>query len=361
MIAAIFILSFILSLIPNAFGSPMGYDYDRNNLIYAYRNAKNLYQRQLLDESFQPLFVKIQSALAAFVVEEFRRNPLELFNLVREEGSFQFVHFVIGVLNSAFILEINTLWIWEEHLRRVVCKGFFRRSKDLMNFVVRRKDWPENKEILAALLLIQRQYLYQLKPRERTLQKVRQWIEEYEIILRSFDPSNLDGFLRLFEKFQAIANNYERKVIFEFDLRDFPIFKSFKLFKLYCFHFYKYNWDKLDIFTLPPKFVCMISLGFSRRGAFDFLLNPNGGYLIDFQVFIREFKKIKKAFEAESQTRILITDITSQRFSEFYTFLCSCLDSNVNICNFKQKEFWFLEVILHVLPIFRNLKVIITK
>src|SRR5690242_11584402 len=99
----------------------------------------------------------------------------------------------------------------------------------------------------------------------------------------------------------------------------------------------------------------MIS-GFSRRIAFDFLIDPTAGYLIDFQVFVSEFKKIKKTFESLSQTRILITDISFQKFSEFYIFLCTCIDSKDNIYNFTQKELWFLKTILHVIPIFRKFK-----
>jgi hypothetical protein len=259
-------------------------------------------------------------------------------------------HVVVGIVLSFLSSACESIVGWQRGASSI--KFFFKRTKDLMHLICKGEDWEKAKEVLSIFLSIQRQFLSPHPESDDTMLLAKWWVEEYEFILNSFEPNDLDAFLRLFRELQSKAIEYKGQKPNDINLK-FPISKLFNLFKLYCHYFYHVHWEKLaDVANFPPKLLYLICIRFSRGYIFKFLWDINKGNPTDFFIFNDDISKIKKIYEKKFNHGRYILCETYRASSEASKFLVSIKTNNS--FGLGERQLWIIDAILYVLPIFKS-------
>lgn len=331
------LLSWLLLL-----GSNLGCDVTGDQLVHSHRSFAVRFLSWRSGYSLERLPLNSHHLLVELVRQYYPKNLAALFKIIQEKGSIQVAHFIVLVIK--FNLHIMDMWI--EHLDSdMVNTKFFKRSKKLISFLFKQKDWSGFREAIFTLISIQRQYLYYLKQDTNKLETVEEWIKGYEFIYHSFDPSDSYLFLNLYHSLRMMALKYNG-VIPKFDPPKSYILNSLKLFKVYKHHFYE--WEKLDIYTLEPELLYLLLLDqFPKQKIFDFLANPKISPP-HFCEYSFDFLGIIKSFEMKTALSIKITTDSFQRNSFLYQFMKGSV-KNGDVYNFERKKFQYLEALLYVI------------
>jgi hypothetical protein len=332
----------------------------RNNLIYSCR--------RIIDQNLKVIiFDKPSASQMAHLIQFYENDPIALLNIVRWNGNRQVSCFIIGILTLKPPVDFSYWDIYKIYSNISLPKFFFQKCRILMNRVCKRRDWAKAKEILEILLSIQRQYLYHLEASD--LARAKRWINEYESILHTFDPSDMDAFLRLFRQIQSIAiscyGNFSAKFFY---------LKLINRFKIFRYHALNRYWKKLNVNSCPPKLLYLIVHDFNGLKIFNFLYKSSI-HLFYIIPKAKSFKRIIADYEALNDTRV-DTRRRLQFLKEFCKYLHSYTKKDETPLKFQQrklikeklriivngkgaknfgwltkKQHWFMEVVLRTLSI----------
>jgi hypothetical protein len=328
------------------FGSKIEYDMTGNQLVYLYRQSKDLYSIRVRDESFKNVFSDFYHKLGDFMKQKFRENPTLLFQIIRENGNFQAAYFV--VLALSFDMYITDMYDEIANTNFASTK-FFERSKSLVVHLLRQKDWPAYKEAFAIFLSIQRQYLVHLKPNREKWEKVGDWISSYEFVYQSYDPSDRNAFHSLFYNLQSIAKRFKGKIPKSKPNR-FYVLNLLRLFEAYRNYSFIHDWENLNVKEIDASLLCLILLAeFPKSRIFEFLINPKVS-ASDFGNFSFEFAKVVATYEVKARTLFFTSSSSFHHSTRFYKYLQSVNCGNTY--NFEGKRLWFIKTLLHLISVF---------
>jgi hypothetical protein len=331
------------------------YPYDLDSLAFWWREVDKLYSRESASKPFSGPFIESYNQLVTFLNDIFMERPKDLFEAVRESQNLPMVNFVITAQSRGCMpLKLGQSYF---HLsEQFVChkdsyETFFESLKKLMWLVVKKKDWTKNKEILAVLLSIKRQYFYRLKLPEDLKQKVKLWIEEYEIIYNYFDPDNLNIPLQLFRGIQKLATENDEAIHKE--KYKFPLLKWLKLWALYNYHLYHHKWRSLPLDEIPPKFLFLCIFNLRPRYVLKFLKNATCGSLRNF-FFNRHFLNVRQTYEIDTGNMVYFLNNPFTRTTQFYKFMRRCVKDDSNPCDLEEKEIWITKAALQIATTFND-------
>jgi hypothetical protein len=227
---------------------------------------------------------------------------------------------------------------------------FFKKSKILMNILLKERDWQRFKGALSVLLLIQGKYLHLLRSDKNKLALITERVRNYEFITNSFDLSNMDPFINLFYYLQMLAKRYLGKIP-KSEPHKSQIQNLLRLFKFYKFHYNSYHWETLKVQTLDPTILSLILLdNIPREKIFDFLANPQVSPLYFNCSYSSNFKEIVETFFLKAICFDMVVDANSfQMNSYFYYLLEKSIKKNRNIFDLEPKNLWFIKSFLYIL------------
>jgi hypothetical protein len=340
---------FILLLISGISCSSLDFEINSENLYHSFRTVARLYSMKQNDPSFNFLFFNSVNKLISFIDGHREKELTKLFTMVREIGKFYLSNFVILMVSIGCpqVMPWERETGWKEIIQDDPF-NLFLRSKRVMNFLIKKEDWTNTKETLQALLLIQRQFLHLLKGDEIKYQRAKLWIEEFEIIYYSFEPGNLNRLIRLFYKIESLSHKYD---IPDFkDRSKFPILKSIKLFKVYCYQYYHRDWARIkDVKSVPRPLLYLILAGRSNFSVFKSLKYPSP------KVLFLNMDFYKVIFTCAGGPCIMLSSCHLKETAELYRFMRKWTECENGHPNLGEKENWFMKCLLHIIPIF-NLK-----
>jgi hypothetical protein len=322
-----------------------------DNFIHFCRELIDLYFMYLKDESFENPLIAEHDKLSSFLCQYYKEDPIELFNSVMRNRDLQVTCLIIGLLNISMKKYLSLEFeICSTELYPMINSPtfYFGVAKELM-FNVSNKRWTSHKEILPILCSIQRHYLPNLDGDER--QVAEGWIAEYEFLYHSFDPSDLNAFLKLFQDLWKTAILFVGPISYHRSSLEIPILKLLNRFRLYCNHFYNSDWEKFnEVEKFPLQLLFVFITGFSDNFIFIFLKDPKTvGPSLFYHSLNKDFSWIQKIYETKFKCQINSKIDIFKPSHELSKFLHPFIKTDDKPCKLKEREKWLIRVLLHII------------
>jgi hypothetical protein len=337
---------------PLIFGA--SYEAPEDELIQLYKETKGFYLQNPNNTSYYSPFSVLHKELSKLLKDCLQIDPINLFNILNQNVDRQMAHFFFGkILLIEYERDSVSSSIWKKHLdpRPKSSRSFFKKSKELMRIVCGRYDAETVKAILPIILSIQRRYLHHLKEYEDRVEAAR-WINEFEMILQTFDPGNIEILLNLYKKLGNMALEYNGNIPWTGKDRFF-IKSSLTLFEIYCRQFYNNHWMDLNEFTaVPRKILYFIFVNrIAKESVFRLLRYPELLFLSDFYCYNNHFSDILDILEIESKIKAFnYSESFLKDNPQHANLLRECIGNNPP-CYFSEKYLWLIKGFFYVLPI----------
>jgi hypothetical protein len=313
------------------------HDITLENLNYSFQLVNFFYQRQLKDVSYKTQFVRAHTQLHSFINQQFETDPIELFKSLEENRNFHLGHFVVCNITAVFMKNM-AFYIWVDNS----FESFFTNSKCLMKWLLRSMDWTKAREILRILLSIHWRFL----PRTRENYWKRR-LENYKFIYHHYNPGDKDAFLHVFYSLRSQILSYNERVPTKTSFK-----RLFKLFNLYRVHFLSTDREKLgEISKLPPKFLFSLIFRLSY-GQLVKLINNSFKFSLGTLSNFEMFQKALQVYRKEIKLSTISTNKAFKSSSEFIKFVRESTESDANIFDLDEEEWWILKGILVLIPIY---------
>jgi hypothetical protein len=362
------VFTLIFIFFPHIFG--ISYERAEDVLIQLYRETKRVYLQNPKNTSYYSPFGEMRRKLTELLRGSLQIEPIILFDILNQNVDLQMAHFFFGDIISIESQYFDQFsddsedWrykdVWEEHLdpSSKSVKSFFEISKELMRIVCSRYDSETIKAIMPIILSIQSRYLHHLKESEDKMEAAR-WINEFELIVQTFDPGNIDVLLNLYKKLGKLAVKHKGKIK-EAGEDKFLVLRLLTLFHIYCRQFYSNHWELLDGYkftAIPLELLTFIILDFSQEWIFNLLRRPpflDKCLLIDFfEKNNQEFSLIFKIFENN-----LNIEFSSMRFffeddPPVAKFMRESMGANPNP-QLSEKQLWLIKCFFHIIRKYQN-------